>query len=364
MTGSPAHMRAVQITELSGPATALQIGDVPEPPREHPMTPGSGVIVDVRSAGVSFPELLQSRGEYQMKPDLPFVPGAEVGGIVREVHGEAHVKEGDRVAAFCMLGAWAERAVAPTYFTFKIPDGLGLRPGRRAHPQLPHRLLRAHRPGPAGRGGDGGRPRRGRRRGHGHAPGRQGMGRPHHRRGLVRRQGRGGPPGRRRRGGPRRRPLARRGQGHDRRRRPHGARPRRRRSLHRQPALPARGRTGRGGGLHRRVDPRGPRQPPAAQQHRGHRRRVGRLRARLARAHRAHRPRHRGDDRVRPGPPDRRGPLPAGASRRTRSSSWTGAAPPARSFSTSSRRPRSLASSGRDVRADRALPRAPSLRRR
>src|ERR1700761_5558192 len=116
-------MRAVQITDLSGPATALKISDdVPEPPREHPMTPGSGVIVDVRSAGVSFPELLQTRGEYQMKPDLPFVPGAEVGGIVREVHGEAHVREGDRVAAFCMLGAWAEKAVAPTYFTFKIPD--------------------------------------------------------------------------------------------------------------------------------------------------------------------------------------------------------------------------------------------------
>ena len=91
---------------------------------------------------------------------------------------------------------------------------------------------------------------------------------------------------------------------------------------------------------------------------------LGRLRARLARAHRAHRPRHRGDDRVRPGPPDRRGPLPAGAGRRTRSSSWTGAAPPARSFSTSSRRPRSLASSGAMYGPDRALPRAPSLRRR
>ncbi len=115
-------MRAVQITELSGPATALQINDVPEPPAEHPMTPGSGVVVDVRSAGVSFPELLQTRGEYQMKPDLPFVPGSEVGGIVREVHGEARVKPGDRVAAFCMLGAWAQQAVAPTYFTFKIPD--------------------------------------------------------------------------------------------------------------------------------------------------------------------------------------------------------------------------------------------------
>lgn len=128
MTGSPAHMRAVQITELSGPA-ALQIGEVPEPPREHPMTPGSGVIVDVRSAGVSFPELLQSRGEYQMKPDLPFVPGAEVGGIVREVHGEAHVKEGDRVAAFCMLGGWAEVTVAPAFFVFKLPDELDFAQG-------------------------------------------------------------------------------------------------------------------------------------------------------------------------------------------------------------------------------------------
>ena len=117
-------MRAVQITDLSGPATALKLADdVPEPPREHAMTPGAGVIVDVKAAGVSFPELLQTRGEYQVKPDLPFVPGSEVGGIVREVHGDdAHVKPGDRVAAFCMLGAWAERTVAPTYFTFKIPD--------------------------------------------------------------------------------------------------------------------------------------------------------------------------------------------------------------------------------------------------
>ena len=118
-------MRAVQITDLSGPATALTLSDdVPEPPREHPMTPGAGIIIEVKAAGVSFPELLQTRGEYQMKPDLPFVPGSEVGGIVRKVHGEdAHVAEGDRVAAFCMLGAWAQRTVAPTYFTFKIPDG-------------------------------------------------------------------------------------------------------------------------------------------------------------------------------------------------------------------------------------------------
>jgi NADPH:quinone reductase len=115
-------MRAIQITELTGPTSALQLTDVPEPEASHMMTPGSGVIVDVRAAGVSFPELLQTRGEYQVKPPLPFVPGAEVGGVVRTAPEDAPVKPGDRVAAFCMLGGFAEVAVAPSYFCFKLPD--------------------------------------------------------------------------------------------------------------------------------------------------------------------------------------------------------------------------------------------------
>ncbi|MGH2916925.1 MAG: NADPH:quinone oxidoreductase family protein [Solirubrobacteraceae bacterium] len=115
-------MRAIQITQLTGPATALARADVPEPAAEHPMTPGAGVLVDVHAAGVSFPELLQTKGEYQLKPELPFVPGSEVGGVVREVTGEAAVRPGDRVAAFCMLGGWAQATVAPAYFTFPIPD--------------------------------------------------------------------------------------------------------------------------------------------------------------------------------------------------------------------------------------------------
>ena len=72
-------MRAQQITELSGPASALTAGDVPEPDTAHPMTGAEGVVVDVRAAGVSYPEVLQSRGEYQIKPPLPFVPGS--GGL-------------------------------------------------------------------------------------------------------------------------------------------------------------------------------------------------------------------------------------------------------------------------------------------
>src|SRR5215208_1954398 len=78
------------------------------------LTPGSGVIVDVHAAGVSFPEVLQTRGEYQFKPELPFVPGSEVGGVVRDT--------GQRVAAFSFLAAFAEVAVAPEYMVFPIPD--------------------------------------------------------------------------------------------------------------------------------------------------------------------------------------------------------------------------------------------------
>ena len=119
----------MQITELTGPASALKLAELPEPEASHPMTPGSGVLVDVKAAGVSFPELLQTRGEYQIKPQLPFVPGSEVGGVVREVNGDARVKPGDRVAAFAMLGAWAQTAVAPAYFTFKLPDQLDFAQG-------------------------------------------------------------------------------------------------------------------------------------------------------------------------------------------------------------------------------------------
>src|SRR3954452_25174306 len=114
-------MRAVQITELTGPDTALQIVDVPEPEPSHLLTPGSGVLVDVHASGVSFPEVLQTRGQYQVKPDLPFVPGSEVGGVARDT--------GRRVAALCMLGGFAEVAVAPEHLVFELPDELDFAQG-------------------------------------------------------------------------------------------------------------------------------------------------------------------------------------------------------------------------------------------
>jgi NADPH2:quinone reductase len=117
------RMRALQITELSGPASALALADVPEP------EPGDGVLVDVHAAGVSFPEVLQTRGDYQLKPPLPFVPGSEVAGVVRSAPAGSGLSPGDSVAAFCMLGGFAEVAVAPAFLTFALPDGLDFAQG-------------------------------------------------------------------------------------------------------------------------------------------------------------------------------------------------------------------------------------------
>jgi NADPH2:quinone reductase len=122
-------MRALQITELTGPDSALSLVELPDPEPSHMLTPGSGVVVDVHCAGVSFPELLQTRGEYQLKPELPFVPGSEVAGIVRSAPDGAQVSAGDRVAAFCALGGFAETVVSPEFFTFALSPELDFAQG-------------------------------------------------------------------------------------------------------------------------------------------------------------------------------------------------------------------------------------------
>jgi NADPH:quinone reductase len=122
-------MRAMRIENLEGPDRALAPADLPDPEPSHMLTPGAGVVVDVRAAGVSFPEVLQTRGEYQLKPPLPFVPGSEVAGVVRSAPDGASVSPGDRVAAFCALGGFAEVAVAPEFLTFPLPEALDFAQG-------------------------------------------------------------------------------------------------------------------------------------------------------------------------------------------------------------------------------------------
>jgi NADPH2:quinone reductase len=120
-------MRALQIEELGGPE-AVKVIDAPEPEASHFSTPGQGVVIDVKAAAVSFPDVLQSRGLYQFKPDLPFVPGAELSGVVVE-SSDPSFEPGQRVAAMTLLGAMAERAVAPLAMTFALPDELDFAQG-------------------------------------------------------------------------------------------------------------------------------------------------------------------------------------------------------------------------------------------
>lgn len=107
-------MRAVQIVDLSGPATALRVVDLPAP-----VAGPDQVLIDVHAAGVAFPEVLQTRGMYQLKPPVPFVPGSEVAGVA----------DGRRVAAMCLLGGFAEQAATPSYLVFPLPDALDFAQG-------------------------------------------------------------------------------------------------------------------------------------------------------------------------------------------------------------------------------------------
>ncbi|GAA5019301.1 NADPH:quinone oxidoreductase family protein [Terrabacter aeriphilus] len=127
-------MRAARITSLDGPAS-VRVEEVPEPTLE----PGH-VLVDVHEAGVSFPDVLMSRGLYQMRPELPFVPGAECAGVVREAAPGSAVQPGDRVAAFPVLGAFAETVVVPEAMVFPLPDGMSFATGAA----LPMNYLTVH----------------------------------------------------------------------------------------------------------------------------------------------------------------------------------------------------------------------------
>jgi NADPH2:quinone reductase len=85
-------------------------------------------LIDVKSAGVSFPDLLLSKGEYQIKPDPPFTLGSEGAGIVRVAPADSGLQSGQRVA-FLTLGAYADATLASPMMTFPLPDELSFDEG-------------------------------------------------------------------------------------------------------------------------------------------------------------------------------------------------------------------------------------------
>ena len=87
-----------------------------------PMKPGH-IRIDVKAAGLNFPDILMVEGKYQIKPPFPFTPGSECAGIITELADDVpHLKVGDRVAAMVQGGAFASEVLAPMMVTWPIGD--------------------------------------------------------------------------------------------------------------------------------------------------------------------------------------------------------------------------------------------------
>ena len=112
-------MKAVVCTAWGLP-DSLEVHDVPD------LVASEGeVVIDVRAAGVNFPDVLIIQGKYQVKPALPFTPGNELAGVVRAVGpGVTAVKVGDKVMAFTSAGAFAQQVVAPASALMPMPPGM------------------------------------------------------------------------------------------------------------------------------------------------------------------------------------------------------------------------------------------------
>lgn len=109
-------MRAI-VCETLGPPSALKLADLPVP-----STGPQQVRIRVHAAGVNFPDALIVQGLYQMRPPLPFVPGAEVAGEIVEIGAEVRGHQvGDRVAAVSLLGAFAEQVVVDAAQAIPLP---------------------------------------------------------------------------------------------------------------------------------------------------------------------------------------------------------------------------------------------------
>jgi NADPH2:quinone reductase len=115
-------MRAWQVRELGEPRDVLTLAEVPDP------EPGPGqVLVRVLGAAANFPDILMCRGEYQVRPPLPYTPGVELcGQVVAAGPGVSGFAVGDRVIGGTAMpfGAFAELAVMNADAALPAPDGL------------------------------------------------------------------------------------------------------------------------------------------------------------------------------------------------------------------------------------------------
>lgn len=114
-------MRVLQVTKFGDPS-ALTVAEAPDPQAGE-----NDVVIKVQGVGIGYFDGLLIKGEYQIKPPLPFVPGSSVAGTVESV-GEkvTNVKAGDKVAAFAFLGGLAEKMILPALSVVSLPEELSL----------------------------------------------------------------------------------------------------------------------------------------------------------------------------------------------------------------------------------------------
>ena len=117
-------MRAVVVERLVEPHD-LRVAEAAEPELF-----AGGLAVDVKAAGCNFFDILMVQGRYQVKPPLPFIPGAELAGIVSAVGAEVDgFRVGDRILANVPVGAFAEQVIVPARAARKMPDGMTFEEG-------------------------------------------------------------------------------------------------------------------------------------------------------------------------------------------------------------------------------------------
>src|SRR5580704_10856543 len=88
-----------------------------------------GVLIDVVAAGVSFADLLQTRGAYQMKVPLPYTPGMDAAGVVRSAPPGTGLATGQRVAVLGEYGCWQEVVSIPVARVLPLPDDMSFEAG-------------------------------------------------------------------------------------------------------------------------------------------------------------------------------------------------------------------------------------------
>ena len=111
-------MRSVQVTALDGPSSVrlLEVPDASAGPDQ--------VLLEVRAMGVSWPDLLLSKGQYQIRPELPFQLGVDVAGVVRSAPGGSGVAPGDRVACVLPFGGGADLVAVDPDTVLTLPESI------------------------------------------------------------------------------------------------------------------------------------------------------------------------------------------------------------------------------------------------